>query len=78
MSAAGEEAVRYFERTNPDYPRFGAGSTSDNTAEWIVDLTTKVPPEHETQHAFLSKCPEVAFIVTLQPVVLDCLAPCKV
>lgn len=42
MSAAGEEAVHYFERTNPDYPRFGAGSTSDNTAEWIVDLTTKV------------------------------------
>lgn len=34
--------MRYFERTNPEYPRFGAGSTSDNTAEWIVDLTTKV------------------------------------
>ena len=43
-SCAGEEAVHYFERTNPEYPRFGAGSTSDNHAEWIVDLTTKVCP----------------------------------
>ena len=41
---AGEEAVQYFERTNPEYPRFGAGSTSDNHAEWIVDLTTKACP----------------------------------
>ena len=39
---AGEAAVHYFEQTNPEYPRFGAGSTSDNHAEWIVDLTTKV------------------------------------
>ncbi|CAL5220625.1 g2668 [Coccomyxa viridis] len=37
----GEAAVHYFEQTNPGYPRFGAGSTSDNHAEWIVDLTTK-------------------------------------
>ena len=43
---AGEEAVQYFERTNPEYPRFGAGSTSDNHAEWIVDLTTKACPCH--------------------------------
>ena len=43
-TVAGEAAVRYFEQTNPEYPRFGAGSTSDNTAEWIVDLTTKVAP----------------------------------
>ncbi len=35
--------MHYFEQTNPEYPRFGAGSTSDNHAEWIVDLTTKVP-----------------------------------
>ena len=41
---AGEEAIQYFERTNPEYPRFGAGSTSDNHAEWIVDLTTKACP----------------------------------
>lgn len=34
--------MHYFEQTNPEYPRFGAGSKSDNTAEWIVDLTTKV------------------------------------
>lgn len=34
--------MRYFESTNPEYPRFGVASTSDNHAEWIVDLTTKV------------------------------------
>ena len=43
---AGEAAVHYFEQTNPGYPRFGAGSTSDNHAEWIVDLTTKVASYH--------------------------------
>ena len=38
--------MHYFEQTNPEYPRFGAGSTSDNHAEWIVDLTTKVASCH--------------------------------
>ena len=50
---AGEEAVQYFEHTNPEYPRFGAGSTSDNHAEWIVDLTTKACPCHADTHSSL-------------------------
>jgi ATP-binding cassette subfamily G (WHITE) protein 2 len=40
----GPAAKEFFERTNPDAPAFGSKGTSDNLAEWIVDLTTSVRP----------------------------------
>ena len=41
--AAGDPAVKFFEDSNPEIPRYGTNeSESDNPAEWIVNLTTKV------------------------------------
>ena len=40
---AGQEAAAYFCNAMPEVQPFGGKGAPDNLAEWIVDLTTKVP-----------------------------------
>ena len=42
-ACAGSAAINYFEAAFPEVVPFGTTGLFHNKAEWIVDLTTKVP-----------------------------------